>query len=82
MSYQKLHGLESKEEILEMLAQRARKLPKGEWVSVWGIENLSLSYDYYSTPTDDIRNVKAVMTFVGGKIVFDRQKTPNVSGAG
>jgi predicted amidohydrolase YtcJ len=40
----KLHGIESKEEIMEMLAQRARKLPKGEWISAWGIEDFSLSY--------------------------------------
>jgi predicted amidohydrolase YtcJ len=40
----KLHGLKSKEEIMEALAQRARRLPKGEWVSAWGIEDLDLSY--------------------------------------
>jgi predicted amidohydrolase YtcJ len=40
----KLHGIESKEEIMEMLAQKARKLAKGEWVSAWGIEDFSLSY--------------------------------------
>jgi predicted amidohydrolase YtcJ len=40
----KLHGLQSKEEIMEALAQRARKTPKGEWISAWGVEDLSLSY--------------------------------------
>jgi predicted amidohydrolase YtcJ len=40
----KLQGIESKEEIREMLAQKARKLPKGQWVSAWGIEDFSLSY--------------------------------------
>ena len=40
----KLHGLKSKEEIMETLAQKARTLPKGEWLSAWGIEDLDLSY--------------------------------------
>ncbi len=42
----KLHGIESKEEILEMLAQKARKLPKGEWISAWGIEASHMSASY------------------------------------
>jgi predicted amidohydrolase YtcJ len=40
----KLHGLKSKETILESLAQKARTLPKGEWIAAWGIEDSSLSY--------------------------------------
>jgi predicted amidohydrolase YtcJ len=40
----KLQGMDSKEEIRETLAQKARTLPKGEWISAWGIEDLSLSY--------------------------------------
>lgn len=40
----KLQMMESKEEILETLAQKARSLPKGEWISAWGIEDLSTSY--------------------------------------
>ncbi len=40
----KIQGMESKEEIMETLAQKARKLPKGEWISAWGIEDVSLSY--------------------------------------
>jgi len=40
----KLHGIESKSEILEMLVERARKTPKGWWVSAWGIEDMSLSF--------------------------------------
>jgi predicted amidohydrolase YtcJ len=40
----KLHGVQSKDEILELLAQRARKTPKGGWISAWGVESLSLSY--------------------------------------
>lgn len=40
----KLHGLMSKEDIMETLAQKARNLPKGEWISAWGVEDLSSSY--------------------------------------
>ena len=40
----KLQGLNSKEEIMEALAQNARKTPKGDWISAWGVEDLSLSY--------------------------------------
>lgn len=40
----KLHGLQAREEIIETLAQKARSLPKGEWISAWGIEDQSTSY--------------------------------------
>jgi predicted amidohydrolase YtcJ len=40
----KLHGILSKDEILEMLAERVRKTSKGGWISAWGIENPSLSF--------------------------------------
>ena len=40
----KLHGIESKGEIIEMLAQRVRKTPKGGWISSWGIEDPFLSF--------------------------------------
>jgi len=40
----KLHGIESKSEILEMLVERSRMTPKGWWVSAWGIEDMSLSF--------------------------------------
>jgi len=39
-----LQGIRSKEEILESLAQKARKIPKGEWISAWGVESISMSY--------------------------------------
>ncbi len=42
--YVKLHGVRSRDEILDILAQRARKTSKGEWISAWGVESLSLSY--------------------------------------
>lgn len=40
----KLQGIESKDEILEMLADRARKTSKGGWISAWGVEASSLSF--------------------------------------
>ena len=40
----KLQGMKEKEEILEALAKRARMLPRGGWVSAWGIEDLGLAY--------------------------------------
>ncbi|PKL81459.1 MAG: amidohydrolase, partial [Ignavibacteriae bacterium HGW-Ignavibacteriae-3] len=30
--------------------------------------------DYYAVPTDEIKDVKALMTFVGGKIVYTKDK--------
>jgi predicted amidohydrolase YtcJ len=39
-----LQGIFSKDEILELLAQRAGKTPRGEWISAWGVENLSMSH--------------------------------------
>jgi predicted amidohydrolase YtcJ len=49
----KLHGLQSKEEIMEKLVQKARKTPKGEWISAWGVESMSLS----SFDKDDLDRV-------------------------
>jgi predicted amidohydrolase YtcJ len=40
----KLQGVQSKDEILELLAERARRTPKGGWISAWGVESMSLSY--------------------------------------
>jgi len=40
----KLQGMESKEEILEALAQRAQTLTKGQWIAAWGVEDFSLSF--------------------------------------
>jgi hypothetical protein len=30
--------------------------------------------DYYSIPTDEIKDVKALMTFVGGKVIYEKNK--------
>ncbi len=43
-SWVKIQGMVSKEEILEALAEKARKLPRGRWIPAWGIEDYSLSY--------------------------------------
>jgi predicted amidohydrolase YtcJ len=40
----KLHGIDSKEELLGKIAERARRTPKGEWVSCWGVESLDINY--------------------------------------
>ncbi|MDO9529424.1 MAG: amidohydrolase [Syntrophales bacterium] len=40
----KLQGMETKEEILEALAQRARITPAGTFINAWGVESLSLSF--------------------------------------
>ena len=40
----KLQGMETKEEILEALAQRARITPVGTFINAWGVESLSLSF--------------------------------------
>jgi predicted amidohydrolase YtcJ len=40
----KLQDVHAKDQVLELLAQRARKTPRGEWVSAWGVESMSLSY--------------------------------------
>ncbi len=39
-----LQGLYSKEEVLEALAQRARRTPAGGWVRAWGVESNSHSF--------------------------------------
>jgi predicted amidohydrolase YtcJ len=40
----KLQGMETKEEILEALAQRARITPEGKFIYAWGVESYSLSF--------------------------------------
>ncbi|TFG36119.1 MAG: twin-arginine translocation signal domain-containing protein, partial [Nitrospirales bacterium] len=40
----KLQGLDSKEEILERLAERARKVPPGIFINAWGIESNDLFF--------------------------------------
>ena len=40
----KLQGMETKEEILEALAQRAQITPAGTFINAWGVESLSLSF--------------------------------------
>jgi predicted amidohydrolase YtcJ len=40
----KLQGLETKEEVLERFAERAKKTPPGRFISGWGIESNELSF--------------------------------------
>ncbi|HOE16037.1 MAG TPA: amidohydrolase family protein [Syntrophorhabdaceae bacterium] len=40
----KLQGLETKEEVLERLAERAKKTPPGRFISGWGIESNDLAF--------------------------------------
>ena len=40
----KLQGMETKEEIIEALAQRARVTPAGTFINAWGVESFSLSF--------------------------------------
>ncbi len=40
----KLQGLESKEEVLEALAERARKAPPGRFINGWGVESNEFSF--------------------------------------
>jgi predicted amidohydrolase YtcJ len=40
----KLQGMESKEEILEALARRAKGIPKGQWIAAWGVEANALTF--------------------------------------
>ncbi len=40
----KLQGMETKEEIIEALAERARVAPAGTFINAWGVESNSLSF--------------------------------------
>jgi len=42
--YVNVQMLEKKEEIMEKLAERARRTPEGRWILSWGIESLDLSF--------------------------------------
>ncbi len=44
LNWVNLQGLESKAEILERLAARARQTPKGQFINAWGVESTELSY--------------------------------------
>jgi hypothetical protein len=40
----KLQGVESKEEILKLIADRAEKTPEGEFINAWGVESNDLTF--------------------------------------
>ncbi len=39
-----LQSSESKEEILDAIAARAKRLPSGEWIYAWGIQDITFSF--------------------------------------
>ncbi len=65
-----LQGKRSKEELLETLAQEARKTPKGEWISAWGVESMSMSF----LTREDLDRVSVshpiLVVFTGGQWGF------------
>jgi predicted amidohydrolase YtcJ len=75
-----LQGVSSKDEILELLARRARKTPKGEWISAWGVESLSLSY----LNKDDLDRVTTehpmLVVFTGGQWGFANSHALSIAG--
>jgi predicted amidohydrolase YtcJ len=75
-----LQGIWSKEEILESLAQKARKTPKGEWISAWGIESLSMSY----LNKEDLDRVSTshpmLVVFTGGQWGFANSLALKIAG--
>jgi len=76
----KLQGLYSKEEILEALAQRARVTPKGDWISAWGVESLSLSF----LTKEDLDRVSedhpTLVVFTGGQWGFANSRALRIAG--
>jgi predicted amidohydrolase YtcJ len=78
----KLQGVFSKDDILELLAQRARKTPRGGWISAWGLESLSLSYlNRYDL--DKVTTQHPVLVvFTGGQWGFANSYALNIAGIG
>ena len=75
-----LQGIRSKEEILDLLAQKARKTPKGEWVSAWGVESMSMSY----LNREDLDRVSGphpmLVVFTGGQWGFANSYALKIAG--
>ncbi|MBW1672811.1 MAG: amidohydrolase [Deltaproteobacteria bacterium] len=75
-----LQGVRSKDEILELLAERARKNPKGEWISAWGVESLSMSY----LNKDDLDRVTTehpmLVVYTGGQWGFANSYALRIAG--
>jgi predicted amidohydrolase YtcJ len=75
-----LQGMRSREEILETLAQKARKTPKGEWISAWGVESLSMSY----LNKEDLDRVSTshpmLVVFTGGQWGFANSLALKIAG--
>jgi len=75
-----LQGIRSKEEILDLLAQKAGKTPKGEWVSAWGVESMSMSY----LSREDLDRVSKshpmLVVFTGGQWGFANSYALKIAG--
>ncbi|MCJ7684011.1 MAG: amidohydrolase family protein [Desulfobacteraceae bacterium] len=75
-----LQGIRSKEEILETLAQKTRKTPKGEWVSAWGVESMSMSYLNKEDLDRVSRSHPMLVVFTGGQWGFANSFALKIAG--
>jgi predicted amidohydrolase YtcJ len=76
----KLQGLYSKEEILDELAQRARVTPKGDWISAWGVESLSLSFITKEDLDRVTKDHPMLVVFTGGQWGFANSRALSIAG--
>ncbi len=75
-----LQGLRSKEEILDALARRVRKTPKGKWISAWGIESLSMTY-LDNEDLDRVSRSRPILAvFTGGQWGFANSLALQIAG--
>ena len=75
-----LQGIRSKEEILDLLAQKASKTPKGEWVSAWGVESMSMSYLNREDLDRASRSHPMLVVFTGGQWGFANSYALKIAG--
>jgi len=75
-----LQGLSSKEEVLDALARRARNTPKGEWISAWGIESLSMSFLDKEDLGRISRSHPILAVFTGGQWGFANSLALKIAG--
>ncbi|MBW1780600.1 MAG: amidohydrolase [Deltaproteobacteria bacterium] len=75
-----LQGMRSKEEILEALAQKARKTPNGEWISAWGVESMSMSFLNREDLDRISRSHPMLVVFTGGQWGFANSYALKIAG--
>lgn len=75
-----LQGMRSKEEILEALAQKARKTPEGGWISAWGVESMSMSYLSREDLDRVSRSHPMIVVFTGGQWGFANSYALKIAG--